>query len=286
VTHKAISVFDIAPGKTLDGRYRVVRTNRQGGFSTAFEVEDVGDGSHWELQLFPGGMFERPGQAAAFRALLEPWNGVHCESVSRVREVLDIPPDGLALISELPQGESLRARLNRERRLSRAEVLALARRLLHGLVELHGRGLVHGDIKPYTIHVQGHGVETHPKLVDGGVTPGLWTAKDLGDKTTLIGTPFYAPIEQFGGDAPDVRSDVYNLATVLYEALCGVLPWAGKTFLEVFQSKLSDPPPMKKRAADVEVDPALEDVIRRGCLADRNRRLSSAEEFLRSLPPA
>jgi serine/threonine protein kinase len=281
---KAISVYDIAPGRTLDGRYRVVRANRQGGFSTAFEVEDVHDGSRWEMQLFPSGLFERGEQASEFRALLEPWNAVRCESVSRVREVIDIPPDGLALITELAQGEPLRARLNRERRLGRAEVLAFGRRLLQGLVELHGRGLVHGDIKPHTIHLQGHGSDTRPKLVDGGITPGLWTAKDLGDKTTLIGTPFYAPVEQFGGDAPDVRSDIYNVATVLYECLCGVLPWAGKTFLEVFQSKLSDPPPMKKRASDVEVDPALEESIRHGCLADRNRRTSSAEEFLQALP--
>ena len=40
--------------------------------------------------------------------------------------------------------------------------------------------------------------------IDGGVTPGLWNAKNLGDKTALIGTPFYAPVEQFGGESPDV----------------------------------------------------------------------------------
>ncbi len=283
MSSKPITIYDVAPGRTLDGHYRVVRANRQGGFSTAFEVEDTRDGSRWEMQLFPSGLFDKPDQAGEFRSLLEPWNAVACESVSRVRQVIDIPPDGLALITELPQGESLRTRLNREKRLDRDEVVALGMRLLLGLAELHGRGLVHGDIKPYTIHVQGRGADTRPKLVDGGITPGLWTAKDLGDKTTLIGTPYYAPVEQFGGDAPDVRSDIYNLATVLYESLCGVLPWAGRTFLEVFQSKLNDPPPMKKRASEVEVDPALEEAIRHGCLADRNRRYASAEEFQHAL---
>ena len=112
------------------------------------------------------------------------------------------------------------------------------------------------------------------------MTPGLWNAKGIGDRTTLIGTPYYAPVEQFGGDAPTVTSDIYNVATVLYECLTGVLPWPGKTFLEVFQAKLQKtPPPMAERAPGVSVDPQLEAVITRGCQADRHERYASAEEF-------
>ncbi len=278
-----LSLYDVAPGRTLAGHYCVVRANRQGGFSTAFEVQDARDGSRWEMQLFPSGLFERAEQASEFRSMLEPWTAVSCDAVVGVREVLEMAPDGLALITELPDGESLRTRLNRAKRIERSEVVHIGRRLLEGLAILHGRSLVHGDIKPYTIHLRGKGNDVQPKLVDGGITPGLWTAKDLGDKTTLIGTPYYAPVEQFGGDAPDVRSDIYNVATVLWQSLCGVLPWAGKTFLEVFQSKMKDPPPMKKRAPEVDVAPALEAAIRRGCLADRRLRYESAEEFRAAL---
>jgi hypothetical protein len=56
------------------------------------------------------------------------------------------------------------------------------------------------------------------------------------------------PAEQLGGEAADVRSDIYNLATVLYECATGVLPWSGHTFSGL-QAKLQDPPPMKKRAS-------------------------------------
>ena len=73
---------------------------------------------------------------------------------------------------------------------------------------------------------------------------------------------------------------------MLFESLTGVLPWAGKSFLEVFQAKLQDPPPMAERAADVEVSPALEAAIRRGCLADRNQRYPTAEEFRTTLAAA
>lgn len=276
-----LTLYDIVPGRRVAERYTVVGSHRQGGFSTAFEVTDDEDGgARCELQLFPAGLFEGPGQALEFGRRLEPWCDLDTERVLRVREVLTVDADTLALVTDFPAGESLRQRLESVSPLPPEEVLALGLGMLQGLVAIHAAGLVHGDIKPYTVHVAGSGADLRTSYVDGGVTLGLWTAKGLGERTALIGTPHYAPMEQFGGDAPDVRSDVYNVATVLFESACGVLPWPGNSFLEVFQAKLADPPPMAERAPDVSVAPELEEVIRRGCLADRNRRYPSAAEFL------
>jgi serine/threonine-protein kinase len=279
----SLTLFDIVPGRKIADRYTVVGPSRQGGFSTAFEVSDDRGNSACELQLFPSGLFEGDGQVHEFHERLQPWMEIDSPAVLRVRDVIEIDADNLALVTALPQGESLRERLNRETSLPREEVIAIGRRLLEGLVAIHERDMVHGDIKPYTIHVQGTGADTRPVMVDGGVTPGLWTAKDLGEKTALIGTPYYAPVEQFGGDAPDVRSDIYNVATVLFECATGVLPWAGKTFLEIFQSKLSDPPAASERAPGVSIDRGLEAAIKKGCLADRNKRYATAAEFLEVL---
>jgi serine/threonine protein kinase len=273
-----LTLFDIVPGREIAGRYTIVGPSRQGGFSTAFRVDDA-DGSPWEMQLFPSGLFDADGQSAQFSERLRPLIDVDSPAILGVREILEIDAGSLALITELPTGESLRERLNREKIIKRDAVLAIGCALLEGLEQLHASELVHGDIKPYTIHVSGEGAETKPVLVDGGVTPGLWMAKDLGEKTALIGTPYYAPVEQFGGDAPDSGSDLYNVATVLYECAAGALPWAGSTFLEVFQAKLTDPPPMTTRVKDVEVADDLDQAIRRGCLADRRERYESAAEF-------
>jgi serine/threonine-protein kinase len=137
-------------------------------------------------------------------------------------------------------------------------------------------------VKPSTIYVaerKGKG-GLHAIMVDGGVTPGLWNAKHLGDRTALIGTPFYAPVEQFGGESPDVRSDVYNVATVLFELASGVLPWPGKSLLEVFQAKLDKrAPSMRARAPGVQVPSELERTILAGLMADRSQRYADAAEF-------
>ena len=199
-----------------------------------------------------------------------------------MREVLDLENSNMALLTDFPAGRSLRVLLSDEGRLPEAQVLELGRQLLDGMSEIHARGLVHGDIKPQTIFVEDgpqNGV-----LVDGGITTGLWNAKHLGEHTALIGTPFYAPVEQFGGDSPGVQSDIYNLATVLFEVACGVLPWPGSSLLEVFQAKLDKQlPSMASRAPGVEIDPALSEAIAVGLAADRGERYPTAGAFREAL---
>jgi serine/threonine-protein kinase len=277
---ETMTLYDIAPGMLVAGRYRIVGPHRQGGLSTAFEVTDEQQAERCEMQVFPAGLFAEQTQAADFQLAWQPWREVDSAAVVGVRDVL-LEGDTLVLLTDFPGGETLRDRLNRDERLEPVEVLALARQLLAGLSAIHERDLVHGDIKPHTIHLSGSGAQLSAFLVDGGITPGLWTAKNLGEKTALIGTPYYAPPEQFGGGAPDVRSDVYNVAAVLFECLAGVLPWKGSSFLEVFQAKLDrSPPSVAARAPGLEVDARLAKAIATGCLADPEQRHASAAEFL------
>jgi serine/threonine protein kinase len=277
-----LSSYDLVPGKVLADRYEVVGARRQSGFSAAYEVVDRKDSKTYELSFFPNGTFERSGQAEEFRQSILPWTDLSSPHVLRV---VDLAPvhGGLVLVTELPRGVSLRSRLESKGRLSSDDVRRLGVQLLEGLVTIHAANLVHGDVKPLTIHVEGEGTKLATQLVDGGIAPGLWMAKGLGEKTALIGTPYYAPVEQFGGDVADVRSDVYNVATVLYECATGVLPWSGTTFLEVFQAKMQDAPPMAQRVPGLTIDAGLDEVIRRGCRADRRKRFASAEEFLEAL---
>jgi serine/threonine protein kinase len=276
-----LTTYDLTKGKKLADRYTIVSSRRQTGFAAVYAATDPA-GAACEVSFFPAGLFEQADQAEEFRERLLPWKEVDSPHVLKVREVLSIA-GGLLFVTEVPSGEELRTRLDREKLLSPLELVTLGSQLLEGLGRIHGAGLVHGDIKPKTIHLSGIGPKLTGQLVDGGITPSLWNAKGLGEKTALIGTPYYAPAEQFGGEAADVRSDIYNLATVLYECATGVLPWTGASFLEVFQSKLQDPPPMKKRAKETDIDPHLEAAILRGCLADKRKRYASAREFQQTL---
>jgi len=272
----AFSLFQLAPGATIQDRYEIHETNRQGSMSAAFRATDTSDGSGCELQAFPAGLFENVEQAEEFADSMRGWKDISSGAVLCIRTV-DVLEDGsIIVVTDLPTGDSMRDVLSEKGSLSAVEVQSIGTTILGGLSAVHAAGHVHGDIKPNAIHLTGEG----PVLVDGGITMGLWSAKHLGDKTALIGTPFYAPVEQFGGEAPDISSDIYNVATVLYELATGVVPWPGKSFLEIFQAKLAPTPvPMRERVPDCGVPQALEEAIKGGLITDRRDRYSDAGTF-------
>ncbi len=275
------TLYDLEPGRTVSGRYLIEASHRQGELSTTFAVQDE-DGHKRELHVFPSAMFEGEGQMGEFATSLQRWSRIDSAAVIKVYDAMVLGQLGCVLVTDFPSGALLRGRLDAA--WDSEDVVRVGCQLLEGLVAIHGHGLVHGDVKPATVYVDGQGAGVNATLVDGGVTPGLWSAKHLGDKTALIGTPFYAPIEQFGGESPDVQSDIYNVATVLFELLAGVLPWPGKSFLEVFQAKLDKgAPSIGRRAPTVEVEPGLETVIVKGLLADKQQRYASGAEFLTAL---
>jgi serine/threonine protein kinase len=277
-----LSLFDLIPGKVLADRYKIVRPNRHDGMSTTFAVEDLEAKAERELQVFPASLFEGREQSRDFASVMKRWTKVEARTVLKAYSVEDLEDGTILFVTDLPPAKSLRDHVKEKAPLPSAEVVKIGLELLDGLTAIHAAELVHGDVKPNTIRVRD--AKGHVELIDGGITAALWSAKHLGDKTALIGTPFYAPIEQFGGESPDVQSDVYNLACVLYELATGVLPWKGKSFLDVFQEKLQgEPPPMKSRAPKVSVSPALESAIRGGLMADRRERYGDAAPFRSAL---
>ncbi|QDU84192.1 Serine/threonine-protein kinase PknB [Planctomycetes bacterium Pla163] len=271
----------LAPGRVVADRFELKSPWRQGGLSVAFEAHDRERDEPCEVQSFSAGLFEGEDQARAFAATFEPWMALRSERVARVRAVVVEGPNAF-VVTDLATGRSLRQFLDEAagEPLAPARVVEIGLALARGLEDLHAAGLVHGDVKPTSVYVDGPNV----MLVDGGTTPSLWTAKDLGERTALIGTPYYAPIEQFGGEAPGPASDIYNVCTLLFELATGVQPFAGRSFLEVFQSKLApEPPTFAQRAPKLASRGAFEEVVRRGLYADANRRYRTARELRAAL---
>jgi len=280
---KSLSLFDLAPGKVLLDHYTILKTNRMGGMSATFVVQEPKSKDPLEVQVFPAALFQEKKQSKDFADSMRDWEGIESKHVLGTHEVEGLGDGTVLLVTDLPPGKSLREWRKDGAALAPDVVVDIGLQLLDGLSAIHDRKLVHGDIKPHTVHVDDK-KKLRVVLVDGGITPALWSAKHLGDKTALIGTPFYAPVEQFGGESPDVQSDVYNVATMLYELACGVLPWKGKSFLEVFQAKLEPrPPSMKTRAPKVDVPAELEAAILGGLMADRKERYGDADALAKKL---
>ena len=282
MTTSRLSLFDLAPDKVLLDRYHIQSGHRENGMSAAFRVLDLENGeAERELQAFPASLFENTKQAESFADTLRGWSSLQSDVVLALHDVVVLDDGSVLSIYDFPAGDALRDLVADSKTMPEKEVVALGTAILDGLEGAHDVGLIHGDIKPATIFI---GEESRPVLVDGGVTPGLWAAKHLGTRTALIGTPFYAPLEQFGGDSPDERSDMYNLATVMYELVTGVMPWRGRSYIEVFQSKMQpSAPAMRTMAPDVEVSNELEAAIATALRGKRMERHESAAAFREAL---
>jgi serine/threonine-protein kinase len=164
------------------------------------------------------------------------------------------------------EGESLRARLARDRQLPTAEALAITREVADALDCAHEHGIVHRDVKPENILLGGH----HALLADFGIAKLL--AGDVSDAALTstglaLGTPAYMSPEQALADpAVDARTDTYALGCVLYEMLAGEPPFTGPTPQAITARRLTDTAPSIRRvraAVPDTVDAALERALAR-----------------------
>ncbi|MBC7672197.1 MAG: serine/threonine protein kinase [Polaromonas sp.] len=137
--------------------------------------------------------------------------------------------DGLLYyVMPLVTGETLRARLERERQLPVDDALRIAREIADALGYAHSLGIVHRDIKPENILLQGG----HALVADFGIALAVQSAGGARMTQTglSLGTPQYMSPEQAMGERTiDARSDVYALGAVTYEMLVGDPPFTGST---------------------------------------------------------
>src|SRR5689334_5469111 len=125
-------------------------------------------------------------------------------------------------------GETLRARLERERQLPIDDALRIAREIADALGAAHALGIVHRDIKPENILLQGG----HALVADFGISLAVQQAggQRMTQTGLSLGTPQYmSPEQAMGEKSVDHRTDIYALGAVTYEMLSGEPPFTGPT---------------------------------------------------------
>jgi serine/threonine-protein kinase len=146
--------------------------------------------------------------------------------------------DGPYLVSEYLGGGSLRAVLDRGKRLSPSQALMVGLEAGKALAYAHGRGLVHRDIKPANLLFDEEG---RLRIADFGLARALAEAAWTEPVGAVLGTARYASPEQVQGVPVDGKADVYSLAVVLVEAVTGRVPFAAETTVATLVSRLERP---------------------------------------------
>jgi serine/threonine-protein kinase len=179
-------------------------------------------------------------------------------------------------------GDTLRSRITRHGTLSLSDAITLTAEVADALHYAHAAGLIHRDVKPENV-LLGSG---HAVVMDFGIARALTSAADADHLTSIgivLGTPAYMSPEQASGDDTiDGRSDVYSLATMLYEMLSGDLPFTATTTQALIASRfMKIPARISTRRTDIPQH--IDDAIAAALAMEPADRPATAADFAKAL---
>ncbi|MBA2331464.1 MAG: serine/threonine protein kinase [Actinobacteria bacterium] len=143
------------------------------------------------------------------------------------------------IVFEFVQGETLKDLVERGGPMPVRRVLEVALEVGRALSFAHQQGLIHRDVKPQNVLVNGEG---RAKVTDFGIARSL-DAVGQTETGTVLGTSHYIAPEQARGERVDAQTDVYSFGVVLHELLAGFVPYSGDNFLTVALRHVNEPVP-------------------------------------------
>ena len=165
--------------------------------------------------------------------------------------------------------------------LSVEQAVSVTLQAAKGVAHAHEREVVHRDMKPANIMIDGSG---HVYVMDFGLAKDLYSNAALTRPGTIMGTPSYMAPEQASGntDQVDRASDVYAIGAILYELVTGKPPFESDRVMETIRKVLEEPviPPSKLRR---DLPPALESVIMKALSKDKAQRYPNAGALAKAL---
>ncbi|GIW51999.1 MAG: hypothetical protein KatS3mg081_1354 [Gemmatimonadales bacterium] len=262
-------------------RYTLLRVLGQGASSIVYLAYDLELSRRVALKVLRP---ERSTDTGAERFLQEIRTAARLVHPN-ILEVYDAGVAGgfLYYVTRFVSGPSLRVRLNRLGTLGVREAVRIAADVGRGLSYAHHHGVIHRDVKPENILLDGAGA----LLADFGTAlslrePALPRRNTTTPGLFVSGTPEYMSPEQIAGFAVDPRTDMYSLACVLYEALAGRPPFGGHDARCVLASHfLRRPHPL--RAFRPEVPEEICTALHRALSRDPDERFCTMDQFLLAL---
>jgi tRNA A-37 threonylcarbamoyl transferase component Bud32 len=262
------------------GRYRPVAVLGAGGMGTVYRAHDPVIDRQVALKVIRTealGAELRSEYLERFR--LEAQAAGRCSHPAIVAVFDFFEAEGNpAIVMEFVAGRTLAAML-RGGAAARAAVpiAAILGQVLDGLAYAHRLGVTHRDIKPANIIVTDMG---QAKIADFGIA--RLADMTLTQSGAMLGTPSYMAPEQLGEGAVDHRADLFAVGAILYEALTGRPPFAGRSAAESLQ-RLAGPDPASMVAVEAAGAGAFVPVLQKALAKPRERRFATAEEFAQAL---
>jgi len=260
-------------GEVLSDRYEVEELVGTGGMSSVFRAHDRLLDRKVALKVLHNQYSEDEEYVERFRreALSHP----------NIVTVIDRGEhDGRQfIVFEYIDGENLKTLIQRRGPAPVVTALELAMQVARGLSFAHQQGLIHRDVKPQNVLLNGDG---QAKVTDFGIARSLDVQQGMTQTGTVLGTSDYIAPEQAQGQRVDEHTDVYSLGVVLYEMLTNEVPFPGENFVAVAMRHINEEPP-SIRDKRPDVSPRFEAAVQRAMAKRPEDRFQTMADFCREL---
>jgi serine/threonine-protein kinase len=269
------STGDALIGRTLDGRYRVLRRIADGGMATVYLAVDERLDREVALKVMRQHLTHDESFVTRFRREARSSASLSHPNVVAVYDQGE--DDGcIFLAMEYVPGQTLRDVMREEGLLSPRAALDVLEPVLLALAEAHAKGLIHRDVKPENVIINDNGTV---KVADFGLARAVTSQTVTSTQGVLLGTVAYLSPEQVERGIADARSDVYAAGLMLFEMLTGSKAFTGDTAIHVaYQHVHGGVPTPSSRVAGLP--PALDDLVAVATARDPDDRPADAGEFL------
>ena len=261
--------MDVVPSNEaapLAGRYHLEKLIARGGIAEVYRARDIAAGNTIvAIKLIPANASARRDDGAGVERAADPRLLLRHPSIVSVLGGGDLPDGRVYIVMDFVDGEDLRQRLARERRLAPATAIGILRAICAGVEAAHRSGVVHGDLKPENVMLPRDG--SPARLVD------FVGARRTTPDGTILGTPAYMAPEQLRGEPPCTRSDVFSVGVMAFEMLTGRLPFGRGHAGEILLQQSRGVPRL------AEVSACLDAAVRGALAFDADRRPPSAAAF-------
>jgi serine/threonine-protein kinase len=272
----------LASGTVLANRYEVRGVLGSGGMGVVYRALDRELGETVALKTLRPGLAEAaPDLVERFKQEIRLARRITHRNVVRIHDLGEV--NGTYFITmEYVEGTPLSQLLEKRRRLPADVTVTIGKQLGRALEVAHEAGVIHRDVKPSNLMVDGAGFL---KVMDFGIarlTEGVAPERSLTQAGVVIGSPDYMAPEQLLGEPVDHRVDVYAAGCVLFECLTGRTVYQAPSVVALISRHLEQPTPeVRELVADVPA--ALAAVVQRAIAKDRNERWPSAAAMVEAL---
>ncbi len=276
----------------LGGQFLIEQKIGSGGMGAVYRASQPAMNRLVGVKILHPKLTNRKDLASRFRREARAMSHLQHPNTVRVYLYGELEDGSLYIVMEYLEGRNLNQSVRKEGPFPVERAIPILIQCCGALQEAHSQGIIHRDLKPENIFLSTNGgLKDYPKVLDFGLAK--VTERELRPGSVMLtqegmvfGTPEFMSPEQAQGKVLDARSDIYSLATILYEVLTGKLPYDAKTPMEYIQLHVTKPPmSLDDRIPGKKFPGGLAEVIAKALQKNPENRYNSASEFADALKP-